>query len=148
MIKKFNEYNSNFNMLLGYTKDELVELISGEFTDKEDAFDEVDYYVDLLEDLYNNGGIVYRLVFLNKKSDLNSDFLGKHWILDPATLDRFYNGLQSGETIGKIPYLITANINKNQIDVKSSIESFIQLPLENEINLNYDPKSYIINLFK
>lgn len=138
MIKKFKYH------LLGYTKKELINLVEGEFSNIQDAKDEVNYYVEGIFNLYDNGGEVYRLLFLNNESDLDTDNLGEHWILDPGTLDRFYHGLSSGDTKGDKPYLITAKIEPKQIDLKSSVEQFIQLPSENEINLLYQPVNYKI----
>ena len=135
-LKRFNEkFNNQIN------KEEIINKVKFEFNDLEDAEDEVNYYVDLLTDLYNNGGEIYRLVFLDNPDDLREDDLGKHWLMDTAVLDRFQEGLL-GTAKGETPYLITANIEPKQIDIEESLSSFIALPLENEINLKYNPTDY------
>lgn len=140
-MKHLKRFNENFNNQIN--KEEIINKVKFEFNDLEDAEDEVNYYVDLLTDLYNNGGQIYRLVFLDNPDDLRDDDLGKHWIMDTGVLDRFQEGLL-GTAEGETPYLITANIEPKQIDIEESLNSFIALPLENEINLKYNPTDYSI----
>ena len=84
-MKHLKRFNENFNNLID--KEEIINKVKFEFNDLEDAEDEVNYYVNLLTDLYNNGGQIYRLVFLDNPDDLREDDLGKHWIMDTGVLD-------------------------------------------------------------
>jgi hypothetical protein len=146
MIKKFNIFNeskSNFYDILPYDRGELIELIKSEFG--EDSSDEVDIYINQLKDLYKNGGEVYRLVFLDNKRDLDKD-LGTHWVMDVGVFDRFYSSLDNGD--GRKPYLITGYIKPKQVDLNSSVDTFINLPHENEINLMSVPKKFYMVRYK
>ena len=143
-MKHLKRFNENFNNEID--KEEIINKVKFEFNDIEDAEDEVNYYIDSLIDLYNNGGKIYRLVFLDNIEDLRKDDLGKHWVIDPGVFSRFEEGLV-GTAEGETPYLITANIEPKQIDIEESISSFIALPLENEINLKYNPTDYSLAIW-
>jgi len=127
------------------TKEELAQKIRKEFNSEEDARIEVDYYLDNILDLQDNGGFVFRLVWLKNKSKLKTKNLGKHWVMDPNVLDRFESGLESGAldmNPDSKPYLIKAKIEPGQIDLESSLSQFLALPQENEINLKWQPKKF------
>jgi len=146
-FKDFLNEDNDSQFLSNIDKEELIDKIKPEFNgDYDDSKLEVDDYIDRVEELYNNGGEVYRLVFLNKKEDLNTKDLGEHWTIDIGVFGRFFNSLESGRK-GKFPFLITAQIEPKQIDVKNSVETFLQLPQENEILLKYPPKEYKIKKY-
>ena len=133
------------------SKEEIIQKIKNEFNSLEDAKFEVDCYVDSILNLQKSGGKVYRLVWLDKKSDLNTKKLGKHWVMDTGVLDRFESGLESGAKENRPdskPFLIEAEVEPGQIDLNGSLSQFYALPQENEINLNYQPKKFKIKKWK
>lgn len=135
-LKIFEKFKGNID------REELAQKIKPEFSSIEDAREEVDIYIDCLTHLNKKGGKVYRLVWLKSKDNLKKN-LGKHWVMDIGVFDRFYHGIKNGED-GYKPYLITAKIEPNQIDIEDSINTFIQLPQENEVNLKNNPIKFKI----
>ena len=129
------------------SKEDITQKVKYEFNTIEDAKFEVDIYIDSITNLQKLGGKVYRLVWLNKKSDLKTKKLGRHWVMDTGVLDRFQSGLESGAKENRPnskPFLIEAEIEPGQIDLSSSLGQFLALPQENEINLKYQPKKFKI----
>jgi hypothetical protein len=146
MMKKILTY-SLFEKFKMPSKEEITQKIKYEFNSLEDAKVEVDIYIDSILNLQKSGGKVYRLIWLNKKSDLNTKKLGQHWIMDIGVLDRFQSGLESGAKENRPdskPFLIEAEIEPGQIDLSSSLGQFLAIPQENEINLKYQPKKFKI----
>lgn len=130
------------------SKEEIIQKVKYEFNSLEDAKFEVDIYIDSIINLQKSGGKVYRLVWLNKKSDLNVKKLGDYWVMDTGVLDRFESGLESGAKENKPdskPFLIEGEVEPGQIDLGSSLGQFLALPQENEINLKYQPKKFKIS---
>jgi len=149
-FKDFLLENNNYDDFLskyGYSYDDIFKSVHNEFPDYEDAIFETDFYLRILKNLYENGGEIYRLVFLDNIKKLKKSDLGLHWTTDTGNFTRFYNTLRDNSD-GKNGYLITANIEPEQVDVESSLDAFKSLPYENEINLKYQPKNYKIKLFK
>ena len=147
-LKGFNKYfeNTKFDILDSstYVYDDIVSAVSSEFGSIEDGRFETDLYLNTLSDLYNNGGTIYRLVFVNSEKQIDTNNIGNCWTYDVGCFDRFYNNISNG----KKPFLITAQITPKQIDIDISIGCFIALPQEGEINILGKPISFEISSYK
>lgn len=140
-LKLFEGFKEDFDI----DYDELLKKCSDEFGDLSNGKFEVDWYLDVVEELYKKGGEVYRVVFLDEELNLD-DNLGEHWTIDEGCFDRIYGNI-SPEQREKIPYLITAKIPPKFIDVQKSINMFKQLPQEAEVNLIKNPREYTIKKY-
>lgn len=154
-VKSFIEGNTT------WTYDDIFNCVDRYYTNKERSMDEIEYYISTIEDLQKNGGKIYRLVFLYNIRTLKTDKLGVHWCIDKYTIDNFYSCLESDvygyESVDdeqyyekgfeKKPYLITATIPPNFLDIKSSIGQFTSLPNELEVNLLFNPEKYTIKKY-
>lgn len=138
---------SDYNLLLEKKLSELnnPSRFLSEFNNIESAIEDLKFYSDTLDKLNKDGGEVYRLVFLENISDLDTSNLGHHWCLELSQLSNFYNSLD--DQIG-LPYLITGYLEPNQIDLKSSFSIYEELPHELEVNLLSDPIRYNIEPYK
>lgn len=125
--------------------EEMPKHFKSEFSDDKTAEKELDFYNRAINELNKNGGTVYRLVFLEDISDLDTDKLGVHWTLEIDQLSNFYNSLNDNKGD---PYLITGYLKPNQINEEHSYAAFGQLPHELEVNLKSDPIKYEINPYK
>ena len=142
IILKLSDYLSEMKLSELNNPERFISEFGG---DEERAKDDLEYYTEVIEDLNSNGGEIYRLVFLEDMSDLNIDELGEHWCIDSDQLSNFYNSLD--DQIG-LPYLITAQLEPNQVNVELSYGQYEQLPYELEVNLLSDPKKYDIKPYK
>jgi hypothetical protein len=143
--ESLNEFNHKFFKDFGFTYQYIYDKLIEQIGDESWVEDEIQYYFNNLEDLYKNGGKVFRLVFLNDIDDLDSENLGNHWTGDPSNLSRFSDMLGENELrTGDNPFIIEATINPKEIDIKSSINQFLELPYECEINLLKNPDKFKI----
>lgn len=119
-----------------------------EFSDENDAIKDLEYYTNMIDDLQKNGGTVYRLIFLEDVSDLNTDDLGEHWCLEYTQLSNFYDSLSSDMNDDMSPYCITGHLKPGQVDENQSYESYEELPHELEVNLISDPEKYELKIYR
>jgi len=148
MITKFKIFENNSNQLL--ISDEeyneyLEELKLNTNWDDERAREDLDYYIDKVSELQNNGGHIYRLVWLFDEKNLDSENLGDHWNID-GDFDNFYGNLENRESDEngneRKPYLIIAKIKPGNINIDDSFQYYTELPNELEINLNENPTNF------
>lgn len=131
IIREFNEYVKN-----------LTDNYGDEDRAKEDYF----WYLNTIGNMNENGGTLYRIVFLKNIDDLNKDDLGEHWSLD-KDFSRTYENIKDQEE-GMKPYIIIGKFEPNSIDIEQSLKSFSQLPDEQEVNIKKKPIDFKIDLFK
>jgi hypothetical protein len=91
--------------------------------------------------------ILYRIIFLNDLTDLNRSLVGSHYSLDKENL---INSMQSNgffSQLGEIPYLLTVEVDKELIDLDSTVSNNILYPNEEEITIKNKGKNVkIINV--
>ena len=142
MIIKFNKYiNENLN----YNK--YKSLLVDNYGDKERAKEEFNYYNKLITDYQNNGCELYRIVFLNDITELNTKKLGNYWTFNKNDISRYYNNIVVDDNQKQIPFLINGKFESNSIDLKTSWENFSQLPDESEIYTTKQPNSFKITKY-
>jgi len=76
---------------------------------------------------------LYRVVFLNKRSDLNTNNLGSHYVLSKNGLEQSHH--QISHVGGGKPYLLTVKAQKSLIDIKNTLVNRMVHPHESEITL-------------
>lgn len=76
---------------------------------------------------------LYRVVFLNKPSDLNRTDIGRHYVLNKKELEK--NHQYISHVGGGKPYMLTVKVNKNNIDVDATLLNQMKYPHENEITM-------------
>ncbi len=150
-IKLFENFDKNY--------DDILKEVDRFYTDINRSKEEVDYYLSEINNLQKEGGKIYRLVFLYSPDKIDLSDLGKHWCIDRDSISNFFNTLRDGSNEydsfddefkdydsedKKLPYIITANIPPNFIDMDYSISQFKALPNELEVNLIGNPKDYLI----
>ena len=77
---------------------------------------------------------LYRVVFLEKESDLDTTYPGSHYVLSKNTLLSSHSDVPHSGAKGK-PYLLTVKAPKGLIDVKTTVSNRIAYPHEQEITL-------------
>lgn len=113
-----------------------IALESG-FHDEESAREHLDDVVNNFNNL-PDPVTLYRLIFLGKKSDLNKNELGSHYVLNKQRLIRShydkmlydYSKFENAK-----PYILTISSNKNKIDFDETISNNLMYPHEEEITL-------------
>jgi len=142
-LKIYENFSTNqqFVESFGFDYDELLDSCISEFGSEEDGKYELDWYIDTLKDLYENGGEIYRIVKLPNENMLNKSKLGNHWVMDEGLFGRVYGNVE-GEYVNQDdydedseyhPFVITAHVNPKSINVKFSLGAFNELPIEGEI---------------
>lgn len=113
-----------------------IALESG-FHDEESAQEHLE---DIIKNFNNLPDPVrlYRIIFLSKKSDLNRDELGSHYVLNKQKLIRdHYDKMlyDYSKFENSKPYILTVECNKSQIDFDETISNNLMYPHEEEITL-------------
>ncbi len=124
-----------------------VALDSG-FSDEYSAQEYLDHILDLLDDLPEEV-LLYRVVYLDSKSDLNKIKPGTHYVLNKESLlkNHYLLDIVSSHSGGEKPYLITIKVNRDKIDKSMTIDNNLRYPNEEEISLkNKGSGSKIIGL--
>ena len=84
---------------------------------------------------------IYRLIFVNDENEVNVVFPGEHFSHDKnGLLISHYKSLKDG-SYGKLGVLITAKVEKENIDVFETIRHNILYPNENEITVKNKGKN-------
>jgi len=142
-LKLYENFSTNqqFVESFGFDYDELLQKCINVFGDEEIGQYELDWYIDSLKDLYDNGGEIYRIVTLSSTNDLNKSDLGNHWVMDEGCFTRTYGNIRDehynqddyDENLEYFPFVITTHINPKSINIGFSLVSFGELPEEGEI---------------
>lgn len=110
----------------------------------ESGFHDEESARDHLSDVVNNFNkltdpvTLYRLIFLSKKSDLNKEELGSHYVLNKKMLisshyDKMLYDYSKNEN--SKPFILTITVDKNKIDFDETITNNLMYPHEEEITL-------------
>ena len=144
-VIKYNDFKLNEKSIeeLGHP-----DRFKSEFSDDTDAVQDLKYYTDMINNLQENGGLVYRLIFLEDVSNLDTDDLGEHWCLEYTQLSNFYDSLNSDMNEDMLPYYITGYLKPGQINEDYSYGSYEELPHELEVNLISDPEKYELKIYR
>jgi hypothetical protein len=142
MIIKFDKY---INEKLDYN--EYKSLLVDNYGDEERGKEEFDYYNKLITDYQDNGCDLYRLVFLNDITELNTKEIGNHWTFNKDEINRYYNNIVVDDDKKQIPFLITGYFKPNSIDLETSWKNFSILPDESEIYTTKQPSSYKVEKY-
>jgi len=112
-----------------------VALESG-FDDEYSAQSHLDHILDIIDDLPEEV-ILYRVVFLDSPSDLNKIKPGTHYVLNKESLlkNHYLMDMVSSHSQGEKPYLITIKVEKNKVDIATTIDNNLRYPNEEEISL-------------
>jgi hypothetical protein len=147
-VKTFEEYNYPVSSYLtNRDYDSYLKTVYGHFSDPERSREDLDWYIETIHTLNKNGGIIYKLVFLDSKEDLDTNDIKEHWVLKKTDIENFFDTLKS-EATGEQPFLITAKISKDSVDIKGSMAAYAALPHEVEVNINKKPEKYKLTPYK
>lgn len=151
-FKLFEQYEDDEDDEKEITIQNIVSEIEPYMRYDEDANDVATYYYDTVEDIDDNGGDVYRLMFLNDIEDLRVNNLGESWSIDKNHFSEFAHKLHRNfvldtddkdeqlKRMSMTPYLITATLDPNKIDWEKSIDIFSYMYYyEYEVILNSNP---------
>ena len=96
-------------------------------------------WISRMIDIENNGGEIYRLVYLKDENSLNKKEPGAHWTTDKWVISDYYNDYfqqnYTQQAQGKKPYIITAKIPSGLVkfqDLSRSREQEIYIPNKNQ----------------
>jgi hypothetical protein len=91
---------------------------------------------------------IYRLIFVDDQSMINTNRIGSHFSYDKKNLiDSHYDSLNSS-TYGEYGFLITALIDKSDIDLFNTLKNNILYPNEKEITAKNKGKNVEITSIK
>lgn len=124
-----------------------VALDSG-FDDEYSAQVQIDHIQDMLDDLPEEVTL-YRVVFLDSISELNKLKPGAHYVLNKESLlnNHYLMGIASSHSTKEKPYLITVKVNRDKIDIPTTIDNNLRYPNEEEISLkNKGSGAKIVNI--
>lgn len=96
-----------------------------------DAEDELNYYLEWFKSLPNELKL-YRIVFADDKSKIDTKQPGKHFSIDKENLLAHHDYTYG---YGENKYLISVLVNKSLVDPQETISNNILYPNENEITL-------------
>jgi hypothetical protein len=109
----------------------------------------IDEHMRIAKNLNQNGGKVYRLLMLNSIDEFDKEHIGIAWVADSSWFDKTLGYLViygRGKHRNKKPFLVTAEIPPEQINIQSTERNIKQYFSEHEITLNYHPKFVSINI--
>lgn len=113
--------------------------------DEESAIDDL---VDLVSYLNNlkSDLILYRIICLDSKEELNTVKVGSHYSLNKKNLttNHYRRGSIAGDCRGEKVFLLTVSINKSMIDVMETLSNNILFPHEEEITLKDKGQGVIV----
>lgn len=76
---------------------------------------------------------LYRVVFANKKEDINTNEIGDHYVLSRTQLEQSHQ--QISHVGGGKPFLLVVKTPKELIDLNVTLKNQVMYPHENEITL-------------
>ena len=118
---------------------EWLKKLTSWFNNSGRAEETLERHLDNIQRLYNEGGILYRLMFLERGETIDKNNLGQHWVADENVLADIRNMLLDTAKAEKDPdyeYTITIKIPPKNINIHDSISDFLENPNEEEIYLN------------
>ena len=102
----------------------------------EDAEEELDSHIKWFKSLPNELKL-YRVVYVDNESDINTKQPGKHYSMDYENLIGYH---EYALGYGEKKFLLTVIANKSLIDAQSTISNNILYPNEKEITLKQNGK--------
>jgi len=111
-----------------------IESYYGDFT--EDTINNALWTLYDIQQLYDKGGIIYRIIFLNEGEELNEDNLGHHWLPDKGDTDNIVDIWRWRDDMKGTPYVITANTPPKNVTIADDYFANLE---EHEV-LVKDPK--------
>lgn len=76
---------------------------------------------------------LYRVIFVNKKEDINTNEVGSHYVLNRRQLEQSHH--QGSHVGGGNPFILTVKAPKELIDLQTTLKNKVMYPHENEITL-------------
>lgn len=107
------------------------------FNSYEDTIEYLDWFIDVINKLPTNVRL-YRILQVDKRSDINKKNLGKHFTDNKDNFDDGFLqslGFSRGEIQEKKFYIVTILIDKNQIDFENTVATRLTHPYEDEYTL-------------
>lgn len=114
----------------------------GDYT--EDTIIEATYTLKNIEYLYNNGGGLYRAIWLKDINEFNKNKLGKHWVFNKGDIDNIVQIFRNYDYDGDI-YVIEAKTPPHNVSIPHDYWNCLD---ENEILVVDDKKLEFIKIYK
>jgi hypothetical protein len=127
-------------------KNDVISNWTDYYGSEEKATDEFNSYISDFNRKFNQGGFVYRIIFVNSIEELNLNDIGQHWTLETYYIDDFIDNLwmHYGKN-KKIAAVIELYTEPNNITPASDV---VGNPEEKEINLIDLAKTKINKLYQ
>jgi hypothetical protein len=148
IIKKFKQFKINESSIFGYDYNELVSNISKSGLVFNDPVETLDSKIEILNGILNDSNEIelYRLIFAKKSSDIDTENIGHHFVMDindirDDMIDYLYRNAKKKNKKLKFEdiFLIKCSTNPDNIDFSETILTFSLHPNEDEITIK-DPK--------
>lgn len=122
------------------------------FNNREDAIEELEYLInaDFPTGFKNipNVVVLYRVLLLEDGDSINEDVVGEHFISEPNLIDVGFLekiGVWENWSEDAKLWLLTCEVEKNNIDIERTIGNRLLYPRESEFTLYNDKKIKIIS---
>jgi hypothetical protein len=152
MIKRYNEYiNENIQQTISLTDVQIEDIYihSYGYDNFDDAKSEINKLLDYYNNLdFSNGIKLYRIIFVENKDQIKTNFFGPHWSMHEPTYDFAERVRDSTSEYDpdKLVIVISATFNKSDVDFFQTIKNNMRYPSEEEITIrkNAKPIEYTI----
>ena len=98
-----------------------------------------------IENLYNNGGYIYRVIWLKNEKDFNINNLGNHWLSNKGDIDNIISLFTLRDNVKGYPYYIKAYTPPKNVSIPYDYFNNIE---ENEVLVINDKLLSKIELIK
>jgi hypothetical protein len=98
-----------------------------------------------IENLYNNGGYIYRVIWLKNEKDFNINNLGNHWLSNKSDIDNIISLFTLRDNVKGHPYYIKAYTPPKNVSIPYDYFNNIE---ENEVLVINDKLLSKIELIK
>jgi hypothetical protein len=120
------------------------------FNNVDDAIEYLNWFFEVYENVPQEMTL-YRILYLEKKSDLNRKIIGLHFTDNNKNFDNGFLqnlGFSRSEIDSSKFYIITINVNRNDIDWENTVATRLQHPYEDEYTLKRTAKYKISSIEK
>jgi len=98
-----------------------------------------------IENLYNNGGYIYRVIWLKNEKDFNINNLGNHWLSNKGDIDNIISLFTLRDNVKGYPYYIKAYTPPKNVSIPYDYFNNLE---ENEVLVINDKLLSKIELIK
>lgn len=149
-ILKSSQKKSKISLNIDSSNDDIIEFIKREGINIVTSSDTEEEVIEKALDIMNyirNNNILYRVIAVENKEDIDTDNLGKHYTISKDRIDDMFLD-QIGIDLDSPMYLVSVEVDKSNIDVEKTIKKVTEWSHEDEVLLKDDSNVKIINIEK